>query len=148
MEVDSVMTTFRARIGLIALTAFWALAPASVAQQERQRAITIAIEGAAFAPINPAAPDGPSIAVLRGDPAAGPSDMLLRVGRGEGRLHAHTHDYRLVLISGRMRHVVGRVASDSDPVLGPGSYWFQPGGEAHADSCLDQLCVMFISWSG
>ncbi|MGQ0659747.1 DUF4437 domain-containing protein [Sphingosinicella sp.] len=102
---------------------------------------------ARFAPIDPARPDGAAIAVLRGDPAAGPSDMLLRIGRGEGRLHVHSADYRLVVPSGTMRHRAADQAGETAD-LGPGSYWFQPGGVAHADSCLSEQCVMFISWTG
>jgi len=25
---------------------------------------------------------------------------------------------------------------EAAPVLGPGGYWFQPGGQPHADACL------------
>ncbi len=102
---------------------------------------------ARFVPIDPSRPDGAAIAVLRGDPATGPSDMLIRMGCGEGRLHVHSADYRLVVISGTMRH---RAAGETGEVmdLGAGSYWFQPGGAVHADSCLSEECVMFISWTG
>jgi hypothetical protein len=34
------------------------------------------------------------------------------------------------------------------PVLGPGSYWFQPGGVAHGDECVADSCLMQIVWSG
>ncbi len=33
-------------------------------------------------------------------------------------------------------------------VIGPGGHWFQPGGQAHADSCLSDECLMVIHWSG
>lgn len=33
-------------------------------------------------------------------------------------------------------------------MLGPGSYWFQPGEAAHGDSCLGDTCTMFITWAG
>jgi hypothetical protein len=102
---------------------------------------------ARFAPVDPARPDGAQIAVLRGDPATGPSDMLMRMRRGEGRLHVHSADYRLVVVSGTMRHWTTG-GSATAPDLGPGSYWFQPGDAAHADSCLSDECVMFIQWSG
>ena len=32
--------------------------------------------------------------------------------------------------------------------LGPGSFWYQPAEQAHADSCLSEQCVMFIQWAG
>jgi len=99
-----------------------------------------------FTPLFAGAPDGPAIAILRGDPATGPSEMLMRMPRGDGVPHVHTSDYSLIVLEGRMTHVAqgGKDLRE----LGPGSYWFQPGGEAHVDSCLDAQCVMYISWSG
>jgi hypothetical protein len=105
-------------------------------------------ETAPFAPVIPERPEGPSIAVLSGDPDSGPSDMLLRMPRGAGRLHIHRSNYRLVVIEGRMQHWPADGAQADAPVLGPGSYWFQPGGEAHADACLSETCLMFIRWAG
>jgi hypothetical protein len=33
--------------------------------------------------------------------------------------------------------------------LGPGSVWTQPGGEPHADSCLDEAgCIVALSFDG
>jgi hypothetical protein len=53
-----------------------------------------------------------------------------------------------VVIQGTMRHrVKGEKESDAKP-MGPGSYWFQPGNEAHGDSCVTDECVMFIKWEG
>ena len=105
-------------------------------------------DAARFTPLNPAAPDGPAIAVLRGDPRTGPSDMLMRFGPGEPAMHIHTADYRLVVLSGEMKHWSPGVCEEDAPVLGPGSYWMQAGGQPHADRCLSETCVMFISWSG
>ena len=74
--------------------------------------------------------------------------MLMKMGRGTGRLHLHTADYELVVIEGTMKHWrTGEDETTAKP-LGVGSYWFQPGGEPHADSCLSDTCVMFITWSG
>jgi hypothetical protein len=101
-----------------------------------------------FVPIDPARPDEAAYAVLRGDPARGPSAMLLRFGKGSGALHHHSSDYELVLLEGTMKH---RTASEPEAAarpLGPGSYWFQPGKQVHADSCLTDECLMFVSWAG
>lgn len=101
-----------------------------------------------YNPINPARPDGPAIAVLRGDPATGPSDMLMRFGPMPPMMHIHTANNRLVVLRGEMKHwVQGQTAADVD-VLGPGSFWYQPGGQPHADVCLSDQCEMFISWDG
>lgn len=32
--------------------------------------------------------------------------------------------------------------------MGPGSYWYQPGGSIHADACLSERCVLFIRSDG
>lgn len=110
--------------------------------------IVKAFDEVAFVPIVKSRPDGPQIGVLRGNPDEGPSDMILKMPKGPGTLHTHTADYHLTIISGEMKH--WDASNDESKVrpLGPGSYWFQPGGEPHADSCLSDECVMFIHWSG
>ena len=106
------------------------------------------LEQAKFVPVDSKRPELAAIAVLSGDPATGPSTMLLRMGRGPGRLHVHTADYRLVIVRGTMKHWSIELPETSAPELGPGSSWFQPGAEAHADSCLTDECLMYIVWSG
>ena len=110
--------------------------------------IVKAFDEVAFKPIIASRPDGPQIGVLRGNPDEGPSDMLLKMPKGTGVMHAHTADYHLTVISGEMKHWDPSVTESQVRPLGPGSYWFQPGGEVHADSCLSDECVMFIHWSG
>lgn len=110
-------------------------------------AVTTPIEAARFVPINPADPNSTQIAVLSGDPATGPSDMLMRFVRGQGVPHVHSSDYRLVVVQGTMTHTQAGEEAKATP-MGPGSYWFQPGEQPHVDSCLSDQCTMFISWSG
>jgi hypothetical protein len=101
-----------------------------------------------FTPMDPANPNGTHISVLRGDPAKGPSTMFMKMRKMTGRLHVHTADYELVVIEGTMKH---RSASEDEAAvksMGVGSYWFQPGGVAHADSCLTDTCVMYVTWAG
>jgi quercetin dioxygenase-like cupin family protein len=103
---------------------------------------------AKFQPVDPKQPAGAQIAVLRGDPASGPSSMLMRQARGTSAMHVHSSDYDLVLIKGQMKHWrPGEVERDT-AVLEPGSYWFQPGNEPHAGSCLTDECVMYVQWNG
>ena len=105
-------------------------------------------EQARFVPVDPGQPAGPSIAVLHGDPETGPSSILIKMPKGAGPLHTHTADYDLVVLEGRMRHW-GRGQKEADtPELGPGSYWHQPGREAHGDSCLTDVCVMYVKFAG
>jgi hypothetical protein len=110
--------------------------------------VVIAYERAQFVPLSPSRPDGPQVAVLWGEPAQGPSAMYLKMRRGPSLLHVHTADYDLVLIEGRMKHWAAGDKEADAPELGPGSYWRQPGGQAHADSCLADVCVMFVKWAG
>ena len=56
------------------------------------------IQDAKFAPVDPTQPDGPQMAVLWGDPAKGPSAMLLKFKKGSNPLHIHNSDYHLVLV--------------------------------------------------
>jgi quercetin dioxygenase-like cupin family protein len=74
--------------------------------------------------------------------------MLLKLKKLGGRLHIHTSDYHLTLLQGTMKHwAEGEQEADAKP-LGPGSYWFQPGNQAHGDSCLTDECLMFVKWEG
>ena len=60
--------------------------------------ITVPFEQAQFVPVSAARPNGAQLAVLRGDPATGPSAMLMKLVRGPVPLHTHSADYHLVLI--------------------------------------------------
>jgi quercetin dioxygenase-like cupin family protein len=63
-------------------------------------------------------------------------------------MHLHSADYHLLVVEGTMKHWL-RGASVADArSLGPGSYWFQPGGQVHADACLSESCLVFLVWSG
>jgi quercetin dioxygenase-like cupin family protein len=101
-----------------------------------------------FTPLNPSVPNSTEIAVLRGDPAKGPSTMLMKMRKATGRMHVHTADYELVVIEGTMKHWRAGEDEAAAKSMGAGSYWFQPGGAPHADSCLTDTCVMYITWSG
>lgn len=106
-------------------------------------------EKAKFVPMNPKRPDGAQIAVLWGDPTTGPSAALLKYPKSDsGSMHSHTSDYHLVVLEGKAKHWAKGEPEASAPLLGPGSYWFQPGKQPHADTCLSDHCLMFIKWSG
>jgi quercetin dioxygenase-like cupin family protein len=115
---------------------------------DKKQVAKTSFQDAKFVPVDPANPDVAQIAVLWGDPATGPSAMLLKMKKGGGALHTHTSDYHLSLIQGTMKHwLKGEREADAKP-LGPGSYWFQPGNQPHGNSCLTDECVMFIKWEG
>lgn len=110
--------------------------------------IVTSIDQAKLQPVDPSRPAGVQIAVLRGDPATGPSSMLLRFPTSVGRMHVHSSDYDLVLIKGTMKHWGEGQSEEQAPPLEPGSYWFQPGNEPHVDKCLSDECLMYVQWSG
>ncbi|MEO0356429.1 MAG: hypothetical protein AAF268_16535, partial [Cyanobacteria bacterium P01_A01_bin.3] len=82
-----------------------------------------------FRPLYETRPYGPNLHVLEGDPLTGPSQTLFRYGRnytGSGNPHFHTHDYRLWLIEGALKHWDAEGNEESAPILLPGSYVHQP----------------------
>lgn len=113
-----------------------------------KKMVVVPFEEARFAPVSPRLPDGPRMAVLWGDPNTGPSAVLLEMKKGSVPLHIHTADYHLVIIEGKMKHWAQGQTESAAPSLGPGSYWFQPGGQPHGDACLTDKCVMQVVWSG
>jgi quercetin dioxygenase-like cupin family protein len=125
-----------------------AVLAASVHADDKKKMIVTPFQEAKFAPVDPTQPDGPQMSVLWGDPANGPSAMLLKFKKGTNSLHIHTSDYHLVVIQGTMKHWgEGEQEADAKP-LAPGSYWLQPGNMAHAGSCLTDECIMFVKWEG
>jgi quercetin dioxygenase-like cupin family protein len=110
--------------------------------------VAVAFSDAKFVPVVARLPDGPRMAVLWGDPTTGPSAVLLEMKRGSVPLHVHSADYHLVVLEGTMKHWIEGDTEETARPLGPGSYWFQPGGQPHADACLTEKCVMQIVWSG
>lgn len=147
MNLLSVLRSRRFRVaGLAASCLLAGFALGAVANQSM---VVTPFESAKFVPMDPARPHGAQIAVLWGDPGSGPSAALLKYPKSDsGRMHIHTADYHLVVLEGRAKHWAQGEQPASAPVLGPGSYWFQPGKQPHADACLSDQCVMFIKWSG
>lgn len=68
--------------------------------------VVIPAQEAQFTVVDPKRADSAQLAVLWGDPAQGPSAMLLKFKQGRGRLHVHTSDYHLVVLEGTMKHGV------------------------------------------
>lgn len=104
-----------------------------------------------FQPLYPDRPEGPNLVILEGDPKSGPSLTLFRYGRdytGSGNLHFHTHDYRLWLIEGVLKHwdEDGREATATR--LEPGAYVYQPANLLHAANCLTDRCIAYVAFDG
>ena len=143
-DVAKMLQTATRRYVLLPLLVVLLATPVTVAAQMT----VVSRADARFQPVDPARPGGAAIAVLRGDPAAGPSTMLMRMPRGGGVMHEHTAAYDLVVLEGTMKHWPEGQSEADAAALGAGSYWHQPGGAAHADACLTDTCLMFITWSG
>ena len=113
------------------------------------RMVITPIEDVRFKPGDPTRANAIETIVLRGDPAAGQSSMYMRMGKSTGGgLHVHTSDYDAVVIKGEAKHWQRGETEANATVLKAGSYWFQPGGQPHGDSCLTNECIYYLQWSG
>jgi hypothetical protein len=85
------------------------------------------------------------ISTLWGNRETGPFGELVKLPGGfDSGLHAHSGDYRGVLIAGTWIHIEENGAG-ADRELSPGSYVFQPGNGMHIDRCKPgSECVLFI----
>ena len=83
---------------------------------------------------------------LWGVRAEGPAGTLLKVPGGfRAPIHAHTADYRAVVISGRWTHWVPGSGEGQGSELRPGSYWTQRADQMHGDACVsDSECVILL----
>lgn len=83
---------------------------------------------------------------LWGVRSAGPAGTLLKFPGGfEAPVHAHTADYRAVVIQGTWKHWVQGAVEGQGPDLNAGAYWTQKAHQMHADACVsDTDCVILI----
>ncbi|HSS43895.1 MAG TPA: DUF4437 domain-containing protein [Thermoanaerobaculia bacterium] len=83
---------------------------------------------------------------LWGDPTKGAYATITKFARGtRNALHTHTHDIKVVVISGTFVYNSG----SGDQRLGPGSYVFEPGGMKHTSGAgLDSDCLFFEESDG
>jgi quercetin dioxygenase-like cupin family protein len=90
-------------------------------------------------------PEGCTIAVLHGDPAAPNADIFFKVpGGAEIPLHRHTSAERIVLVSGEMD--VSYEGQDT-VTLRTGDYAYGPPGVPHSASCAPGApCILFIAF--
>jgi quercetin dioxygenase-like cupin family protein len=89
--------------------------------------------------------------VLSGDPtSAGPYTIALRVP-AHTIIAAHTHrdDRSAVVVSGTWWFGYGSVNTpDQLKVLGPGSFYTEPGGDAHFARTGDEPAVIYVTGIG
>jgi hypothetical protein len=148
MSLFAKLTRRYSKLLVVGIMCGVAVLAANVLAVEKKEMVVTPFQDAKFAPVDPTQPDGPEMAVLWGDPAQGPSAMLLKFKKSSNPFHIHTSDYHLVVVQGTMKHWEEGEQEAAAKPLGPGSYWFQPGNEAHAGSCLTKECIMFVKWEG
>ena len=93
------------------------------------------------------APPGVMVANLWGDVSKGAYGALVKLPAGfDTPLHSHTHDMKLVIISGAMIHIPEGGKEES---YGQGSYLFIPGGDRHITRIpKDEPCLLFQESGG
>jgi quercetin dioxygenase-like cupin family protein len=90
---------------------------------------------------------GAQQAVVYGDPQKGANGSFAKFAAGtELPLHTHTSAGRSVVISGTMLEAP---EGQKPKELGPGSYFYLPGGMKHTTACKAGAdCVIYSHWSG
>jgi quercetin dioxygenase-like cupin family protein len=83
---------------------------------------------------------------LWGRRAEGPAGTLLKVPAGfRAPIHAHTADYRAVVIQGVWTHWVPETGEGRGLELRPGAYWTQRADQMHGDACVSETeCVILL----
>ncbi|MBY3060407.1 DUF4437 domain-containing protein [Rhizobium leguminosarum] len=86
---------------------------------------------------------GIQVANVWGDVTKGAHGAFFRFDPGfVSKLHTHTYDYYAVVIKGQLENYQ---PGQKHEKLGPGSYWYQRGKEAHTTACVSkQPCQIYI----
>jgi anti-sigma factor ChrR (cupin superfamily) len=147
-------------VGILVIGASLLLASAAQAQEPRGQAAASTSKAPAQEPIvlpaseldwkdlDPTGAPGVKIAPLWGDYAKAAYGVFLKLPAGfTVPLHTHTHDMRVVFVSGTY---IQKPEGKPEFRLGPGSYFMQPGGNyRHVTSCdAASDCVFFVESDG
>lgn len=78
-----------------------------------------------------------------GDATKGAHGAFFRFDPGfVSKLHSHTYDYYAVVIKGQLENYQ---PGQKPEKLGPGSYWYQRGKQAHTTACVSkEPCQIYI----
>lgn len=112
--------------------------------------ITLNLRNANWTPVDPTNPAGPEIAPLWGDPTRGPYGALLHVPAGfESPMHRHSHDERVVVITGASIHWAEGEDRGDARTMTAGDYMLMPAGVNHVSAATsDGDCIEFITQDG
>lgn len=95
---------------------------------------------------DPTGAPGVKIANLWGDYRTGRFGAIFKLPAGfSAPLHKHTHEMRLVIVSGT--YIQGQDGG-AEFSLGPGSYLLQPGGDYRHTTRCEVECVFFVESDG
>jgi anti-sigma factor ChrR (cupin superfamily) len=87
-----------------------------------------------------------SSAIETGNPATGPSTLILKAPSGcVVPWHSHTAQEQLLMISGA---ILAEMTGLPATTLGPGGFAAMAGGMAHQFTCQDTACLMFVTFDG
>jgi hypothetical protein len=98
--------------------------------------------------LDPVGAPGVKVVDLWGSHASGAFGALFKLPAGfAAPLHTHTHDMKVVIVSGTYLQVPQGKAEFR---LGPGSYFLQPGGSYRHTTTCDKAtdCVFFVESKG
>lgn len=86
---------------------------------------------------------GIQVSNVWGDVTKGAHGAFFRFDPGfESPVHTHTYDYYAVVIKGDLENYK---PGQKPEKLGPGSYWYQRGKEAHITACVSkEQCEIYI----
>ena len=123
---------------------------AALAQQSAPSGQPVFIQADAlkWTDLDPTGAPGVQIVDLWGDHTKGAFGAYLKLPAGfAAPLHTHTHDMRVVFLSGTY---IQAPEGKPEVRLGPGSYMLQPGGNyRHTTSCdKASACVFFVESDG
>lgn len=88
----------------------------------------------------------PRLAALWGRREAEQAGTLLNVPAGfKSGIHAHTADYRAIVVQGEWVHQVPSTGEGVGVQLLPGAYWTQMRDQWHLDECVSPTpCTIFL----
>jgi len=87
-----------------------------------------------------------SSAIEAGNPATGPSTLILKAPSGcVVPWHSHTAQEQILMITGT---ILAEMTGLSATTLGPGGFAAMARGMAHQFTCQDTACLMFVTFDG
>jgi anti-sigma factor ChrR (cupin superfamily) len=135
-------------VSLLLVCAAGAQAPAPQTKQAADQPIFIPASDLKWTDLDPKGAPGVQVATMWGDHTKGAFGAFFRLPAGfSAPLHTHTHEMRVVFISGTY---LQRPEGEAEARLGPGSYMLQPGGNyRHVTTCDKAAdCVFFVQSDG